>query len=104
MAGLVAGTRTGVAPGADIVSIKVAGDDGTTTLRTLIQAIGWAVVHQHDVGIDVLNLSLGTVSPMGGTGRPLAQAVEAAWACRPHRRGRVRQRGRGARSRAPGRA
>ena len=80
MAGLIAGTRTGVAPGADIVSIKVAGDDGTTTLRTLIEAIGWAVVHQDHVGIDVVNLSLGTVSPMAAPADPLAQAVEAAWA------------------------
>jgi serine protease AprX len=81
MAGLIAGARTGVAPGADIVPIKVAGADGTTTLRTLIQAIGWAVVHQDDagVGIDVLNLSFGTVAPMAAPGDPLAQAVEAAW-------------------------
>ena len=80
MAGLVGGSRTGVAPGAHIVSIKVAGDDGTTTLRTLIEAIGWAVVHQEDTGIDVLNLSLGTVSPTAAPADPLAQAVEAAWA------------------------
>ena len=80
MAGLVAGTRTGVAPGAEIVSIKVAGDDGTTTLRTLIEAVGWAVVNQDATGIDVLNLSFGTISPMAAPGDPLVQAVEAAWA------------------------
>ncbi|MEX2658258.1 MAG: S8 family serine peptidase, partial [Acidimicrobiales bacterium] len=80
IAGLIAGERTGVAPGATLISIKVAGKDGSTDLGTLIQAIGWAVVNQDAAGILVLNLSFGTLSPMAAPGDPLVQAVEAAWA------------------------
>ncbi len=78
MAGLIART----APDARIVSIKVADSDGSTSLGTLIEAIGWAVVHQDDPEkpFEVLNLSFGTVAPMGFAADPLVQAVEAAWA------------------------
>ena len=54
MAGLIAGDGTasaaaggpvhkGIAPGATVVSIKVAGADGTTSLSKVIAGIGWAV-------------------------------------------------------------
>lgn len=70
----------GVAPGAHIVSVKVAGADGVTHLSTLLDAIGWVVVHQDDHGIRVLNLSVAVTLPMAPAADPLAQAVEAAWA------------------------
>ncbi|HUZ42788.1 MAG TPA: S8 family peptidase [Acidimicrobiales bacterium] len=86
VAGLVAGNGAssngqyaGEAPGADLVSIKVAGASGATSTSTIIHGIDWAIKNQNRYGIDVLNLSLGAM-PTGPTAtEPLDQAVEAAW-------------------------
>jgi len=90
MAGLIAGDgtasaaeavrHTGVAPGATIVSVKVAGADGRTTLSKLIAAIGWVVVNRDEHEIRVMNLSFGVDTNLPYTANPLSGAVEAAWA------------------------
>jgi serine protease AprX len=74
-----AGQYSGEAPGARLVSIKVAGPDGLTHLSTLIQGLQWAVDHQAADGIKVLNLSLGFQSSQSTVTNPLDQAVEAVW-------------------------
>jgi serine protease AprX len=86
VAGLIAGDGassngqySGEAPGADLVSIKVAGANGTTSLSTLIQGLQWAVDHQSRYGINVLNLSLGFRPTESTVINPLDQAVEAVW-------------------------
>jgi serine protease AprX len=86
VAGLIAGNGassngqySGEAPGAHLVSVKVAGASGTTTLSTLIQGLQWAVDHQSRYGIDVLNLSLGIKPTESTVINPLDQAVEAVW-------------------------
>ena len=91
MAGLIAGDgalsatgpsrHVGVAPGAHIVSVKVAGADGATTLLTLLEAIDWAIQHSDEYGIRVMNLSV-AVPPLSSNyhADPLSAAVEAAWA------------------------
>ena len=61
------------------MSIKVAGADGTTNLSTLIQGLQWAVDHQNQYSIKVLNLSLGYRSSQSTVINPLDQAVEAVW-------------------------
>ena len=86
VAGLIAGNGAssggqyvGEAPGANLVSIKVTGATGQTSMSTVIQGILWAVANRQRYGINVLNLSLGVV-PTGPTGtEPLDQAVELAW-------------------------
>jgi serine protease AprX len=90
MAGLIAGDGTassnggvrhvGAAPGATVVAIKVAGADGSTTLSRLIAGIGWAIAHQDDFNIGVLNLSFGADANLPFLANPLSGAVEAAWA------------------------
>ena len=80
MAGLIVGTRTGLAPGASLVSVKVAGADGSTSLSRVIDAIGWVVTHRDEHRIKVLNLSFSTVAPTPYHANPLDAAVEAAWA------------------------
>ncbi|MDQ1535145.1 MAG: serine protease AprX [Actinomycetota bacterium] len=90
MAGLIAGDGTassreptrhvGSAPGATVVSVKVAGADGATTLSKLIAGIGWVVVHEDDYNIGVLNLSFGADVNLPYVANPLSGAVEAAWA------------------------
>jgi len=86
VAGLVAGNGAssngkyvGEAPGANLVSIKVAGAKGTTTISTIIRGIDWAIRNRSTYDIEVLNLSLGA-RPSGPTAtEPLDQAVESAW-------------------------
>jgi len=86
VAGLIAGDGassggqySGEAPGANLVSIKVAGADGTTHLGTLISGLQWAVDHQGRYDIKILNLSLGFKSALSTVINPLDQAVEAVW-------------------------
>jgi serine protease AprX len=93
MAGLIAGrdaapssqappsTYLGMAPGAHIVSLKVADADGGTDVSQVIAAIDWVVQHAHDPGLNirVLNLSYGTNSLQSYSVDPLAFAAEQAW-------------------------
>lgn len=86
VAGLIAGNGgssngrySGEAPGANLVSIKVAGADGTTYLGTLISGLQWAVDNQSVYGIKVLNISLGYQPDKSTVSNPLDQAVEAVW-------------------------
>jgi serine protease AprX len=86
VAGLIAGNGassngqySGEAPGAKLVSIKVAGASGSTKLGTLISGLQWAVNNEGAYNIKVLNISLG-YQPSGSTvTNPLDQAVERAW-------------------------
>ena len=85
-AGLIAGngasssgTYEGEAPGAGLVSVKVAGATGTTDLATVIAGVGWTIDHRAALGIRVLNMSLG-YKPLSSTAvDPLDTAVESAW-------------------------
>ncbi|HWG98983.1 MAG TPA: S8 family serine peptidase [Pilimelia sp.] len=71
----------GVAPGAHVVSLKVAAADGATDVSQVIAAIDWVVQHRDDPGMNirVLNLSFGTDSAQDPRLDPLSHAVEVAW-------------------------
>lgn len=71
----------GVAPGARLVSLKVADAHGTTDVSQVIAAIDWVVQHRraHGLNIRVLNLSFGTDSAQDYRLDPLAHAAEVAW-------------------------
>jgi serine protease AprX len=73
------GTYVGEAPGAGLVSIKVAGASGQIDLATVIEGVGWAIAHRVTDNIRVLNISLGSVPTESTTLNPLDQAVERAW-------------------------
>jgi serine protease AprX len=82
LAGIIAGDGTdftGVAPGAQLVSLKVATYDGAVDVTQVIAAIDWVVQHRDELGIRVLNLAYGTDSTQPYTTDPLAYAVENAW-------------------------
>jgi serine protease AprX len=74
-----AGQYSGEAPGANLVSIKVAGASGTTDLAKLILGLQWAVDHRASYGIKVLNMSLGFQATMSTVINPLDIAVQAVW-------------------------
>ncbi len=84
MAGIIAGDRAGhegIAPGARIVSVKVAGHDGLTTVPQVVAAIDWVIDHRSSDGLNirVLNLSLGQEGVKTHVGDVLSAAVERAW-------------------------
>ena len=86
LAGLIAGNGAasggrfvGVAPGVEIVSIKIAGRNGAADVSKVLAAIQWVVSFREDYGIKVLNLSLGTNSRVSPQYDPLNYAVQQAW-------------------------
>jgi serine protease AprX len=70
----------GIAPGARLINLKAAGSDGSTKLRSVVAAVGWAIAHRNDHGLNirVLNLSFGT-PPSRYQKDLLAYALEQAW-------------------------
>jgi serine protease AprX len=84
--GLIAGSGaasggdvTGVAPDADLISLKIAGRDGSADITHVMAALQWAVSFKDVYNIRVVNLSLGTDSRQDYRIDPLDAAVERAW-------------------------
>ena len=73
------GRFLGVAPDARLVSIKVAGRDGSVEPNAVLGAIEWAIAHREELGIGVLNLAINVPSEGPYLDDPLAAAVERAW-------------------------
>jgi serine protease AprX len=78
LAGLAAGARTGVAPGAHVVNLKVAGEGGATDPMAVIAAIDWAVANRRQLQLGVILLAFGADQFESGRD-PLAEAVARAW-------------------------
>ena len=71
----------GIAPGARIVSVKVADRGGAADVSQVIAAIDWVVQHRRSGGLNirVLNLSFGTDGVQDYRIDPLTYAAEVAW-------------------------
>jgi serine protease AprX len=71
----------GMAPGARIVSLKVADRGGAADVSQVIAAIDWVVQHRNTDGLNirVLNLSFGTDGVQDYRLDPLTYAAEVAW-------------------------
>ena len=86
MAGLIVGDGTssahqwvGAAPGADLISLKVASWNGATDTSSVIAALRWVVTNKARYNIRVVNLSFGTDARQSYRSDPLDRAVERAW-------------------------
>jgi serine protease AprX len=86
MAGVIAGNDPetgfrGVAPGARLISVKVAGADGVTSLVRVLMALDWVRRNRNSNGlhIRVLNLSFGVPQRRSYVREPLAYAAEQLW-------------------------
>jgi serine protease AprX len=84
MAGLIAGSGqgggpAGIAPGADLIDLKVAGADGATTLGQVLAAMQLADAARDRFNLRVLNVSLGAPADDPATA-PLTEAAERLWA------------------------
>ena len=69
----------GVAPGANIISLKVLDAEGRGVAGDVIEAIDWAVANRKRYNIKVINMSLGGPVTQGWRDDPLCQAVERAY-------------------------
>ncbi len=83
VAGLVAGDGTtsqgayaGVAPGASILDVRVADNDGSSDLVTVLKGLQAVAAHPE---VSVVNLSLSSGSPLPYQLDPLTVALEALW-------------------------
>src|ERR687890_1385753 len=70
---------TGIAPGANLIDVKVGANDGAVDVTQVIAAIDWVVEHRREMNIRVINLSYGTDSVQDPQVDPLTFAVERAW-------------------------
>ena len=77
----LAGIIAAVAPQARVVNVKVAGNDGSTTLGRILSGIDWTVRRGDRDGLNVrvLNLAFGAEPGRSYRNDPLAFAVERAW-------------------------
>jgi serine protease AprX len=73
------GQYVGVAPNANLVSIKVSDEAGATTVLDVIYGLQFAIQHQAQYNIRVINLSLNSATPQSYKVDPLDAAAEAAW-------------------------
>ena len=73
------GQYIGVAPNANIISVKVSDETGKATVLDVIYGLQFAVAHQSQFNIRVINLSLDSTTPQSYKTDPLDAAVEAAW-------------------------
>ena len=71
----------GIAPDANLLSVKVGASDGAVDVSQVIAGIDWVVEHRDDKGMNirVINLSYGTDSVQSTLIDPLSFAVEQAW-------------------------
>ncbi len=73
------GVTLGVAPAADILSVRVLGNDGMGSYATVIQGIQYVVQNRNRYGTQVMNLSISAVASVPYFVDPLNRAVEQAW-------------------------
>jgi serine protease AprX len=89
VAGIIAGNTTaaqgvtglfngGIAPGAQLINVRVLGADGVGRTSDVIAGIQWAVAHRTQYNIRVMNLSLGHPVMEPAATDPLCEAVADA--------------------------
>jgi serine protease AprX len=74
-----AGKYVGIAPDANLIAIKASDDQGRGTILDAIYGLQFAVDHQAEYNIRVVNLSLSSTTPQSYLTDPLDAAVEAAY-------------------------
>ena len=86
VAGIIAGAPTsitslyngGIAPGAQLVNVRVLGDDGVGNTSDVIAGIDWVIANKARYNIKLMNLSLGHAVTEPVAFDPLCAAVERA--------------------------
>jgi serine protease AprX len=73
------GQYIGVAPNANLISIKASDETGTATVLNVIYGLQFAVDHQSQYNIRVVNMSLDAATAQSYKTDPLDAAAESAW-------------------------
>ena len=73
------GQYAGTAPAADLISIKIADDSGASTILDAIYGLQFAVDHQQQYDIGVINMSFRSTTAESASTDPLDAAAEQAW-------------------------
>lgn len=86
VAGIIAGNGfssggkyAGIAPEANLVGVKVLGENGVGPVSRVIAGLQWVVEKSKELGIRVVNLSLGAAAEKGYRTDPLSRAVAESW-------------------------
>lgn len=69
----------GVAPGANVISVKVGDFDGGASSADVIAGLEWVLTHREQYNIRVVNLSLSEAAATSYLTNPLNAAVERLW-------------------------
>ncbi|MCH8025751.1 MAG: S8 family serine peptidase [Chloroflexi bacterium] len=70
---------TGIAPAANILSVRIADDEGNATVGDLMAGLEWVDDNRDDYNIRVLNLSVSSSIAQSYTVDPIDAAVELLW-------------------------
>ena len=73
------GRNMGIAPRADLISVKVSDENGQSNVLDVIYGLQFAVDHKSELNIRVINMSLSSMSPESYRTDPLDAATEQAW-------------------------
>ena len=73
------GRYVGIAPDANLISVKVSDDQGEASVLDVIYGLQFVVDNKAAYNIRVVNLSLESTTPGSYKTDPLDAAVEAAW-------------------------
>lgn len=73
------GLYTGMAPGANLINVRVTDNEGMATTSRLIAGLNWVYEHREDYNIRVVNLSLTSSIPESYHTSPLDAALEILW-------------------------
>src|SRR5215213_3444337 len=73
-----AGNYAGIAPGANLVDVRVLDEKGAARTSTVLAAINWVITNSARYQIRIINMSLGTPVRESYKQDPLCQAVERA--------------------------
>lgn len=76
--GTFAGYTSGIAPGAQLINVRVLGGDGTGYTSDVIAGINWTITNKARYNIRIINLSLGHPVTESSTTDPLCLAVQRA--------------------------
>ncbi len=73
------GRYIGVAPDANIISLKIADDEGRSTEADLIRGLQWVYSNRSKYNIRVVNLSVSGSAPTSFLNSPISAAAEQLW-------------------------
>ncbi|MEM7764676.1 MAG: S8 family peptidase [Pseudomonadota bacterium] len=85
VAGIIAGALSatgdaeGLAQDADIVSLRVLGENGKGSMSDVVAAMDWLLEYGHHFNVRVVNLSLGMMPRESAATDPLVLAAERLW-------------------------